>query len=279
MLLILIINQLKYFRNLDYKYEGREKLPMQKHQQNPRPYQNHEHRREGNEERFHHNHRQRKEDYHDGSESHDVEHRREHHGQGYRNHRHNNRDRDHSAGYDVRDMHHPQYPAESYDRYHYRPDSRQPRDYHPPAGNRHHSRDQQNRTRGAERYQNFSDRRRFNNRADYDEDWKQSHIEIHDDHAGHDSERCLNPKNQQQWTNSRSTFRQGYRNGYNDESHEYYEQNGRIRGQYQGDKSYRKQRSVPYGSRSNRPYHRHSENQLQRSSGVHDSSETNRENS
>uniref|UniRef100_A0A8W8ILU0 RNA/RNP complex-1-interacting phosphatase n=1 Tax=Magallana gigas TaxID=29159 RepID=A0A8W8ILU0_MAGGI len=261
--------------NLDYKYEGREKLPMQKHQQNRRPYQNREHRREGNEQEFHHNHRQHEEEYRERSRSHDIEHRREHHGQEYRNHRHNNRDRDYSAGFDLhRDMHHPQYPAKSYNRYGNQPWSQDQRDYHPPRGNHHwnsQSGDQQNRTRSAGRFQNFSDRRRFNNRADYDDDWRQSHIEIHDNNRGHDSEGCFNPKNQQPWTNSRSTFRQGYRNGYNDESREYYERNGRNRGQYQGDGLYRNQRSGPYGSRNNRPYHRHSENQSQRrSSGGHD---------
>uniref|UniRef100_K1PZ87 RNA/RNP complex-1-interacting phosphatase n=1 Tax=Magallana gigas TaxID=29159 RepID=K1PZ87_MAGGI len=166
--------------NRDYKYEGREKLPMQKHQQNRRPYQNREHEQE-----YHQNHRQHEEEYHERSRSHDIEHRREHHGQEYRNHRHNNRDRDYSAGFDLhRDMHHPQYPAKSYNRHSNQPWSQDQRDYHPPRGNHHwnsQSGDQQNRTRSAGRFQNFSDRRRFNNRADYDDDWRQSHIEIHDD--------------------------------------------------------------------------------------------------
>lgn len=244
--------------NLDYKYDGREKLPMQKPQQNRRRYQNREQRRGDDDQGLRLNQGQHDRDYSVRSESHDKEHRREHRGQGYPNHRHH-RDRDNGASSDLQDIPHPHYPSELHNGHQNQPHYPRPRGVHPPRGSQHwNSGYQYNRTRGSGRPQNFSDRGRFS-RADFDDDWRRSHNEIYDDGRHNNEKRCFNPNVQQQLTNCRSNFRQGYRNGYNDESREHYERDGRNRRQYQGGGSYRnqRQRSRQYQSKNDLPYNRH----------------------
>ncbi|XP_061170023.1 RNA/RNP complex-1-interacting phosphatase-like [Saccostrea echinata] len=193
--------------NNDYKYEGREKLPMKKVSQGWRRERHHNGRRSNQEKDFHHNSHHRNNEYQDVHRYHD----------------------------DSQKMYGGQTWSQQHQELDWRRDKSHMGCYHGDQQNWNDRRYQDSRR--DYRYQNREGVRQNDQYNDWRNNGQRYH---HHQNSGH-----------QQPPQSRY-FRQGYRDGYNDERFDYHSRQNSHRGHYQGGGSYRNQRGGQYKSRNDR---------------------------